>query len=64
MQYTHDYYFALVEVVMLTTSMDPKDKERAEQYEVIKDYFQKPLTGDLFEALIDSFSVQSPAKGA
>jgi CheY-like chemotaxis protein len=39
-------------VVMLTTSMDPKDKERASNYEVIKDYFLKPLTSEGFDKLM------------
>ena len=31
-------------VVMLTTSLDPEDNRRAEQYEVVKGYLNKPLT--------------------
>lgn len=34
--------FSIV-VIMLTTSLNPADSERAAQYEVVKDYFQKPL---------------------
>lgn len=39
-------------VVMLTTSMDPRDQDRANGFSVIKDYFQKPLTADKFTALV------------
>ena len=38
-------------VVMLTTSMNPDDQNRAAQYSVIKDYLQKPLTDEKFRAL-------------
>ena len=31
-------------VIMLTTSLDPKDKMRAEQYEVVRAYLNKPLS--------------------
>ncbi len=31
------------EVIMLTSSDDPKDKDRAMNYTVVKDYFIKPL---------------------
>lgn len=33
-------------VVMLTTSVDPQDLRRAEQFAVVKDFFSKPLTRD------------------
>lgn len=41
-------------VVMLTTSMDPKDQSRAQEFHVIKDYFIKPLTEEKFINLIDA----------
>ena len=31
-------------VVMLTTSLDPKDQQRAQQFSTIKKYINKPLT--------------------
>ena len=34
---------AQCEVIMLTSSEDPKDKDRAMKYSVVKDYFIKPL---------------------
>ena len=33
-------------VIMLTTSLDPRDMERARRFEVVKDYLNKPLTVD------------------
>ena len=38
--------FAKLIVVMLTTSLADKDREQAEQYEVVKAFFNKPLTAD------------------
>lgn len=31
-------------VIMLTTSLDPADRERASQYPLVRDYLSKPLT--------------------
>ena len=36
--------FADCIVVMLTTSLDPADRERASQYPMVRDYLSKPLT--------------------
>lgn len=33
-------------VIMLTTSLDPQDRERAARYPMVKDYLSKPLTID------------------
>jgi len=33
-------------VVMLTTSLDPKDEARAGQFSVVRDYLNKPLTDE------------------
>ncbi|MEL6478320.1 MAG: response regulator [Pseudomonadota bacterium] len=38
-------------VVMLTTSMDPKDRERAQNFSMISDYFMKPLSTSVFQEL-------------
>lgn len=35
--------FAKIVVVMLTTSLDPYDVERAKKFAVVKDYIHKPL---------------------
>jgi len=40
-------------VVMLTTSLDPSDQERARQLPLIKHYLKKPLT---IESLIETIS--------
>lgn len=35
--------FAHVVIMMLTTSLDPRDRERAEKYDVVRDFIIKPL---------------------
>jgi CheY-like chemotaxis protein len=43
--------FAKCVVVMLTTSLNPSDQARAESYEVVRDFVNKPLTLARLEAL-------------
>lgn len=38
--------FVAMVVVMLTTSLNPKDRAKADDFEVVKDYINKPLTND------------------
>ncbi len=45
--------FASCVVVMLTTSLDPSDLERANSFSVVKDYFSKPLEPADVQKLID-----------
>ncbi len=33
-------------IIMLTTSLDPQDRERAARYPMVRDYLSKPLTID------------------
>jgi len=33
-------------VIMVTTSMDPQDRSRAETYDPVRGYFSKPLTAE------------------
>lgn len=39
-------------VVMLTTSLDPRDKARAKEFRCVKDYQNKPLTEDTLIAAL------------
>ena len=39
-------------VYMLTTSSNPLDIEKAKEYEVIKAFFQKPLTEELLQEVL------------
>ncbi|MGH1453579.1 MAG: response regulator [Paracoccaceae bacterium] len=36
--------YARAVIIMLTTSIEPRDKERAAKYDVVKDFINKPLT--------------------
>ena len=42
--------FANCVIIMLTTSLDPQDRERAGQYSMVRDYLSKPLTIDNVES--------------
>lgn len=41
-------------IVMLTTSLDPRDEERARRHEIVRDFQSKPLT----EALLRHLATQ------
>ena len=43
--------FAKVVIVMLTTSLDINDKMKAEQFGVVKGYFEKPLSQAQLETI-------------
>ena len=45
--------FARIVIMMLTTSLNPYDQERARQYSVVKDYCNKPLLLEYLERLAD-----------
>lgn len=42
----------LAPVVMLTTSENPNDLTKAKQYQVVKDYFQKPLEPQQLQSVV------------
>lgn len=42
-------------IIILTTSSDPADKERAQKNDFIHDFMSKPLSVDLFNHLRDRF---------
>jgi response regulator of citrate/malate metabolism len=44
-----------VAIVMLTTSVNPNDKLKAEKYKVVKDFLIKPLTTHILETTICKF---------
>lgn len=51
--------FSKVVVFMLTTSLDSTDSDRAKQFEIVKHYFEKPLTRahlELIAATLSGFS--------
>ena len=43
--------FARMVVVMLTTSLDPRDAKRAENFSVVREYFNKPLVLEHLERI-------------
>lgn len=45
--------FAKAVVVMLTTSLNPRDRERAAQFDVVRDFVNKPLTVEYIETLAE-----------
>lgn len=40
-------------VIMLTTSLNPYDREKAMKYKVIRDYRNKPLTTEMLQEITD-----------
>ena len=40
-------------VVMLSTSPNPQDQQRADQYDVVKEYFMKPLTVEHLNRVVE-----------
>ncbi len=46
-------WFARAVVLMLTTSLDPADRERAAGYEAVRDHLYEPLTADHVPRLVE-----------
>ncbi|MGE5395806.1 MAG: response regulator [Candidatus Saccharibacteria bacterium] len=42
-------------VIMLTTSLNPYDIEKAMKYKVVRDYKNKPLTTEMLQEIIDKY---------
>lgn len=55
--------FTRVCIVMLTTSINPKDMERAREFEVVKDFLNKPLTIDHVKMVADLVSESREGDG-
>ncbi len=55
--------FAAVVVIMLTTSLDPKDRARAEQLELVKDYLNKPLTSEGLTRVVELIAEARQVEG-
>ncbi|MFC6639072.1 response regulator [Sulfitobacter sp. JBTF-M27] len=55
--------FAKVCIVMLTTSLDPYDHERAAAFEVVKDFINKPLTIDVIHHVAELVRQTANGKG-
>lgn len=50
---THAENYADIVIVMLTTSLDPSDMARASQYDLVKDYINKPLEAEHVSQISD-----------
>lgn len=50
---------AQVVVVMLTTSINPEDREKAESFGIVKDFLNKPLTKDM---IFEQIKIHFPEK--
>ena len=47
-----------LKVVLLTTSMNPKDKERISKFPIVLDYLAKPLTMNKVSELVNTYLKQ------
>jgi CheY-like chemotaxis protein len=52
-------FFPKTKVVILTSSINPKDEERARKYSIVIDFFSKPLTFSIFNKIKKSFELES-----
>lgn len=46
-------------VVMLTTSDNPDDEEKAKKWDIVSDFITKPLTKELLEDIIEKYFIIS-----
>ncbi|HEX8376462.1 MAG TPA: response regulator [Pedobacter sp.] len=52
------YYAKKISIVILTSSIDPRDKERIAHYESVKGFYSKPFTQEAMEDILNSSYVQ------
>ncbi len=52
--------FTRAVIIMLTTSLNPKDRERAAQFDVVKDFIDKPLTVEHIDNIVQLVKGQQP----
>ena len=48
------YFAKKISIVILTSSVDPKDRERVFKYESVKGFYSKPFTQDAMKDIADS----------
>lgn len=51
--------FARIVVVMLTTSLDPRDTHRSRSFDVVHDYFNKPLVAEHLHRVADHLNAMA-----
>ena len=49
-----------VVIIMLSTSSNPRDKEKAKTWNFVSDYITKPLTKEALELVIEKYFVNYP----
>ncbi|MFD2164102.1 response regulator [Paradesertivirga mongoliensis] len=48
------YFAKKVSIIILTSSVDPRDRERIAMYESVKGFYSKPFTQDALEDILES----------
>ncbi len=49
------------QIYIMSSSIRPSDKEKINQYDIIKAYVEKPLTGDILKPLIERKKIEQQA---
>jgi CheY-like chemotaxis protein len=52
------YYVKKISIIILTSSIDPRDRERIADYDSIKGFYSKPFTQEAMEDILNSSYVQ------
>jgi CheY-like chemotaxis protein len=52
------YYVKKISIVILTSSIDPRDRERIADYESVKGFYSKPFTQGAMEDILNSSYVK------
>ena len=48
------YFTKKISIIILTSSVDPRDRERISMYESVKGFYSKPFTQDAMEDILGS----------
>jgi CheY-like chemotaxis protein len=48
------YYAKKISIIILTSSIDPRDRERIADYESVKGFYSKPFTQEAMEDILNS----------
>lgn len=52
--------FSDTKVVILSSTVDPKDKERARKYPIVIDFFSKPITKEILNQISLKLKIHTP----
>lgn len=56
------YFAKKVSIIILTSSVDPRDRERISMYESVKGFYSKPFTQDAMVDILDSSYITAKRK--